>query len=106
MRGTQPRRESVTTVDDNHRAVCDYYNIRMTDLKSHRRHRSVAQPRMIAMFLCRQRLNTSYTELGDRFGGKDHTTVMSAVRKIDGLIKNEDPAVLNAVEAIERKLNL
>ena len=61
---------------------------------------------MVAMYLCRQRLGTSFPELGDRFGGKDHTTVMSAVRKIDGLIKNEDPAVINAVEAIERKLNL
>ena len=84
----------------------DRSSIRLADLKSHRRHRAVSFPRMVAMYLCRQRLGTSFPELGDRFGGKDHTTVMSAVRKIDGLLRNEDPAVMNAVEAIERKLNL
>src|SRR6185436_7005725 len=98
-----PRTESLTTVEDIQRAVCEYFSIRMGDLKSHRRHRSVAHPRMVAMYLCRQRLGTSYMELGDRFGGKDHTTVMSAVRKIGALVDN-DPAVRSQVEAIERKL--
>jgi chromosomal replication initiator protein len=106
LRGVLPKTETATTVEDIQRAVCDYYSIRLADLKSHRRHRAVSFPRMVAMYLCRQRLGTSFPELGDRFGGKDHTTVMSAVRKIDGLIKSEDPAVVNAVEAIERKLNL
>jgi chromosomal replication initiator protein len=106
LRGVLPKSETATTVEDIQRAVCEYYSIRLADLKSHRRHRAVSFPRMVAMYLCRQRLGTSFPELGDRFGGKDHTTVMSAVRKIDGLVKNEDPAVLNAVEAIERKLNL
>ncbi|MET0385216.1 MAG: chromosomal replication initiator protein DnaA [Polyangiales bacterium] len=105
LRGTHPPRESLTTVEDIQRAVCEYFNIRMSDLKSHRRHRSVAQPRMIAMYMCRQRLNTSYTELGDRFGGKDHTTVMSAVRKIEGRILSRDAEVLSSVQAIEHRLN-
>jgi chromosomal replication initiator protein len=105
LRGTNPPRESLTTVDDIQRAVCEYFNIRMSDLKSHRRHRSVAQPRMIAMYLCRQRLNTSYTELGDRFGGKDHTTVMSAVRKIESRILSRDAEVLASVQAIEHRLS-
>ena len=105
LRGTNPPRENLTTVEDIQRAVCEYYNIRMSDLKSHRRHRSVAQPRMIAMYMCRQRLNTSYTELGDRFGGKDHTTVMSAVRKIEGRILSRDAEVLASVQAIEHRLN-
>jgi chromosomal replication initiator protein len=106
LRGVLPKSENATTVEDIQRAACDYYSIRLADLKSHRRHRAVSFPRMVAMYLCRQRLGTSFPELGDRFGGKDHTTVMSAVRKIDGLIRSEDPAVVNAVEAIERKLNL
>jgi chromosomal replication initiator protein len=106
LRGVLPKAEAATTVEDIQRAVCDYYSIRLADLKSHRRHRAVSFPRMVAMYLCRQRLGTSFPELGDRFGGKDHTTVMSAVRKIDGLLRSEDPAVMNAVEAIERKLNL
>jgi chromosomal replication initiator protein len=105
LRGSQPRRETLTTVDDIQRACCEYFNIRISDLKSHRRHRSVAQPRMIAMYLCRQRLNTSYTELGDRFGGKDHTTVMSAVRKIESRILSHDADVLASVQAIEHRLN-
>jgi chromosomal replication initiator protein len=76
----------------------------MSDLRSHRRHRSVAHPRMVAMYLCRQRLKTSYTELGERFGGKDHTTVMSAVRKIEGLLESEDQSLLDCIEAIAQKL--
>lgn len=106
LRASMPRAETLKTVEDVQRAVCEYFNIRMGDLKSHRRHRSVAHPRMVAMYLCRQRLGTSYTELGDRFGGKDHTTVMSAVRKIGGLIDKEDQDVRGTVEAIERKLGM
>jgi chromosomal replication initiator protein len=105
LRSSMPRRETLTTVDDIQRAVCEYFNVRISDLKSQRRHRSVAQPRMIAMYLCRQRLHTSYTELGDRFGGKDHTTVMSAVRKIEGRILGHDADVLASVQAIEHRLN-
>jgi chromosomal replication initiator protein len=86
------------------RAVCEYFSIRMSDLRSHRRHRSVTHPRMIAMYLCRQRLKTSYTELGERFGGKDHTTVMSAVKKIGSRIEGEDRELLDCVEAIALKL--
>jgi chromosomal replication initiator protein len=104
LRVAMPRPEVTTTVEDIQRAVCEYFSIRMSDLRSHRRHRSVSHPRMIAMYLCRQRLKTSYTELGERFGGKDHTTVMSAVRKIESRIVSADRDVLDCVEAIEHKL--
>lgn len=57
------------------------------------------------MYLSRQRLGTSYPELGDRFGGKDHTTVMSAVRKIASIV-DDDTIVREAVQTIERKLRL
>ncbi|MGE3630060.1 MAG: chromosomal replication initiator protein DnaA [Sandaracinaceae bacterium] len=96
--------EKQTTVDDIQRATCDYFNIRLADLKSHRRHRAVSFPRMVAMYVCRQRLKLSYPELGDRFGGKDHTTVMSACRKIGGLFESDDVDVRTAVAAIERKV--
>jgi len=56
------------------------------------------------MYLCRQRLHTSYTELGERFGGKDHTTVISAVRKIESRIDSEDLELRQSIEAIEHKL--
>jgi chromosomal replication initiator protein len=104
LRVQMPRHENSASVEDIQRAVCEYFNIRMTDLRSPRRHRSVAHPRMIAMYLCRQRLKTSYTELGERFGGKDHTTVMSAVKKIESRIVAEDRELLDCVEAIELKL--
>jgi chromosomal replication initiator protein len=105
LRAHSPRPTHATTVEQIQKAVCEYFNIRMTELKSRRRHRSVAYPRMVAMYLCRQRLKTSYTELGERFGGKDHTTVMNAVRKIEGRIDNDDREVIDCVEAIEFKLN-
>jgi chromosomal replication initiator protein len=100
-----PRLDKQTTVEDIQRAACEYFNIRLGDLKSHRRHRAVSFPRMVAMYVCRQRLKLSYPELGDRFGGKDHTTVMSACRKIGGLIE-KDEQVRTAVTAIERKVGL
>lgn len=100
-----PRMEKQTTVEDIQRAACEYFNVRLTELKSHRRHRAVSFPRMVAMYVCRQRLKLSYPELGDRFGGKDHTTVMSAVRKIGGLVES-DEQVRTAVTAIERKVGL
>jgi len=105
MRSALPPPEHAMTVEDIQKAVCEYFNIRLVDLKSHRRHRSVSFPRMVAMYLCRQRLGTSYPELGDRFGGKDHTTVISAFRKITGLVE-EDVRVRSAVTAIEQKLGL
>jgi chromosomal replication initiator protein len=101
-----PRLEKQTTVEDIQRATCDYFSIRLSDLKSHRRHRAVSFPRMVAMYVCRQRLKLSYPELGDRFGGKDHTTVMSAYKKIKGLLEKEDQDVSVAVAAIERKVGL
>jgi chromosomal replication initiator protein len=106
LRAALPPPEHATTVEDIQRAVCEYFNIRLADLKSHRRHRAVSFPRMVAMYLARQRLGTSYPELGDRFGGKDHTTVISAVRKINGLLDGDDEQTRSAVEAIERKLGL
>jgi chromosomal replication initiator protein len=104
LRTQLPKQDAAVSVDDVQRAVCEYFNIKMADLKSHRRHRSLAHPRMIAMYLCRQRLHTSYTELGERFGGKDHTTVISAVRKIESRIDSEDAELQQSIEAIEHKL--
>ncbi len=106
MRTAVPNPDTATTVEDIQRVACTYFGIRLADLKSRRRHRAVSFPRMIAMYICRQRLGTSYPELGERFGGKDHTTVISAVRKIGGLIEAQDERVLGAVGAIERKLGI
>lgn len=98
--------EHAMSVDDIQKAVCNYFNIRLAELKSQRRHRQVAYPRMVAMYLCRQRLGTSFPQIGEAFGGKDHTTVMSAVRKINGLLNQQDPKLTGEIEAIERKLGI
>ena len=76
----------------------------MSDLRSKRRTRNIAYPRMLAMYLCRQELGTSYPELGRRFGGKDHTTALSAVRKIGSLVNKGDADTKDALEAISRRL--
>ncbi len=106
LKAVLPAPEHAVSVEDIQTATCRYFNIRLADLKSHRRHRAVSYPRMVAMYLCRQRLGTSYPQLGELFGGKDHTTVLSAVNKIGGLLKNEDPKLRGELEAIERKLGL
>ncbi|MFW6197905.1 MAG: chromosomal replication initiator protein DnaA [Myxococcota bacterium] len=105
LQAVLPPPDQATTVEDIQRAVCDYFNLRLADLKGKRRHRAVSFPRMVAMYLCRQRLGVSFPEIGQRFGGKDHTTVISAVRKIDGLVESDDSG-RSAIDAIDRKLRL
>ena len=105
MRVTMPAADKATTVEDIQRAVCDYYGVRLSDLKGRRRHRNISFPRMVAMYLARQRVGSSFPDLGHRFGGKDHTTVINAVRKISRLV-DEDESVRIAVDAIDRKLGL
>ncbi len=105
-RTVMPQLEQVTSVEDIQRAVCEYFGVRMADLKGKKRTRSVSHPRMIAMYLCRERLGTSYPDLGSRFGGKDHTTVLSAYKKIGRLLEENDDKVLDAITAVDRKLGL
>jgi chromosomal replication initiator protein len=105
-RTVMPQLEQITSVEDIQRAVCEYFGVRMADLKGKKRTRSVSHPRMIAMYLCRERLGTSYPDLGSRFGGKDHTTVLSAYKKIGRLLEENDDKVLDAITAVDRKLGL
>ena len=79
-------------------------DVKLHDLKGPKRHRAVAHPRMIAMYLARKLCKASYPELGQRFGGKDHTTVLSACRKIDSLVQS-DPKTRHTVEELERHLS-
>jgi chromosomal replication initiator protein len=85
------------------RDVAAYFDVKLHDLKGPKRHRVVAHPRMVAMYLTRKLTNMSYPEIGSRFGGKDHSTVISAVRKIERLC-GEDPAVRSVVASIESRL--
>lgn len=85
-------------------AVANYYNVTIEALKGTRRFRSIAFPRAMAMYLCRQRLGTSYPGIGAVFGGRDHSTAITAVRKIAAIVRREDAAVLIALEQIERMI--
>ena len=91
-------------VSDIQRAVCSHFRVTNTDLLSKDRHKSVAFARQVAMYLCRQRLKSSFPELGRAFGNRDHTTVMSAVRRVESLRKR-DPQVNAHLEEIERRLS-
>lgn len=91
------------TIDEIQRKVAEHYNIRMADMHSARRARNVARPRQVAMYLAKQLTSRSLPEIGRKFGGRDHTTVMHAVRKIDELIE-EDAHIAQDVEVVRRAL--
>lgn len=98
-----PRRPDVMSVEDIQRAVCGHFRLSNSELLSKDRHKSVAFARQVAMYLCRQRLKCSFPELGRAFGNRDHTTVMSAVRRVEAL-RQRDPQVNAHLEAIEQRL--
>lgn len=74
--------EKLVTIDNIQKTVAEYYKIKMADMLSKRRSRSVARPRQVAMALSKELTNQSLPEIGDAFGGRDHTTVLHACRKI------------------------
>ncbi len=98
-----PSRAQMMSVEDIQRAVCHHFHLSSIDLTSKDRHKSVAFARHVAMYLCKQRLKCSFPEIGRAFGNRDHTTVMSAVRKIEAQ-RDTDPQVRAHLEALERKL--
>ncbi|WP_420535649.1 chromosomal replication initiator protein DnaA, partial [Buttiauxella noackiae] len=77
--------EKLVTIDNIQKTVAEYYKIKIADLLSKRRSRSVARPRQMAMALAKELTNHSLPEIGDAFGGRDHTTVLHACRKIEQL---------------------
>ncbi|GAB4558073.1 MAG: hypothetical protein Tsb0020_02760 [Haliangiales bacterium] len=83
--------------------VAHYYGIKVADIKSSRRHKAIAGPRAVAMYLARQHTSDSYPDLGRAFGGKHHTTVLSAVEKITAKLKS-DPGLRGEIHAIENAL--
>ena len=91
------------TVDEIQKAVCEHYALKQIDLISPKRTRAVARPRQVAMWLAKSLTTRSYPDIGRRFGGRDHTTVLHGVRTIEKL-KGEDAAIASDVETLTRKL--
>ncbi len=95
---TRPR--EIITVEGVIKSVASYYGLKPTDIKSERRHKSVATPRAVAMYLSRHHTKDSYPDLARAFGGKHHTTVISAVQKIIERLK-DDASLRSEIHAIE-----
>jgi chromosomal replication initiator protein len=97
------RVDRAITIESIQKAVCDFFRIRPNDLRSKRRTRTVALPRQVAMYLCRRYTNASFPVIGDRFGGRDHSTVIHAAQVIERRLR-DDPAFRATVERLERLL--
>ncbi|BBF81288.1 chromosomal replication initiator protein DnaA [Asticcacaulis excentricus] len=95
--------ERRVTVDEIQKLTADHFALKQADLLSERRTRSVARPRQVAMWLCKQHTTRSYPDIGRRFGGRDHTTVLHAVKKVEELLQS-DEQIAKDVEALTRKL--
>ena len=92
------------TIEEIQKKVEEYFNIRLSDMSSPRRARAVARPRQIAMYLSKQLTSKSLPEIGRTFGGRDHTTVMHAVSRIDEL-SIEDSLLSDDIELLKRTLD-
>ena len=91
------------SIEDIQKRVAEHFRIRLGDMHSPRRARAVARPRQVAMYLCKQLTTRRLPEIGRKFGGRDHTTVMHAVRKIDEL-RQADTTLNEDVELLRRML--
>jgi chromosomal replication initiator protein len=91
------------TIDEIQRKVAEHFNMRVADMHSERRARAVARPRQVAMFLAKQLTQRSLPEIGRKFGGRDHTTVLHAVKKVEELMAN-DQGFAEDIELLRRTL--
>ena len=94
----------VITVESIQKEVVAYFDLRLADLKSDRKQKKISLPRQIAMYLSRKYTAASYPEIGEKFGGKDHSTVIHAVKKIEGLL-GKDIALTNSINTISKKVD-
>ncbi len=99
LRGGEKR----ITIDEIQKACAEHYGMKQADLISERRNRSIARPRQAAMWLAKQLTTRSLPDIGRRFGGRDHTTVLHAVRRIEAL-RAEDAQLARDLEALAHKL--
>jgi chromosomal replication initiator protein len=95
--------EKRITIEEIQKAVVAHYSLKLADMQSKRRSRVVARPRQVAMYLAKQLTPRSLPEIGRRFGGRDHTTVMHAVKKVEELL-GEDDGLARDVESLRRRL--
>ena len=97
--------EKIITIEQIQRKVCDFFGIRLSDIKAKTRTKAIAFPRQIAMYLARQLTHASLAEVGRAFGGKDHTTVLHAVDKVQTLLQ-EDPKLRKTIDGLIQGITL
>jgi chromosomal replication initiator protein len=102
-----PARQQVTTVEDIQKAAAQYFRVTVAQLCGKERHAEIARARQVAMFVCREKLGTSFPQIGAKFGGKDHTTVLAAVNKVKKLLEEGPPdsPIRGDVDAVLAKLS-
>jgi len=96
-------RQKTITVENIQKVVANYYNIKVSDLKSSRKLKIYAVPRQIAMYLCRNMTKASFPEIGTKFGGKDHSTVIHAFRQVEKRA-TEDRDLKNVLDSLKNEL--
>ncbi|MDH4227102.1 MAG: chromosomal replication initiator protein DnaA [Deltaproteobacteria bacterium] len=102
---TRERGVKNVTIEEIQKAVAEIYNLKNTDLKSKRRHKNIALPRQLAMYIARQFGKYSYPEIGESFGGKDHSTAIHAVKKIEKELSNNHE-LKEKIQIITNKLGV
>ena len=98
-------KDNPESIENIQKAVCKYFKIKISDIRSKKRIKSFSEPRQIAMYLCRKISKDSYPEIGKKFGGKDHSTVIHAVKKIEKRIET-DKEFKNIIFKIENQIKL
>jgi chromosomal replication initiator protein len=93
----------VVSVEDIQQTVATHFNLRLAEILGPRRTKDLVLGRQVAQYLCKQLTTKSYPDIGRAFGGRDHTTVIHAVRNVDNLLPR-DPALAEAVAILTRQL--
>jgi chromosomal replication initiator protein len=96
-------KKKIVTMDDIEEAVAARFHVKISELKSRRRSKTLVHPRQIAMFLCRELTNASFPEIGRHFGGKDHTTIIHACKQI-GKAKEADAALQATLDSLKEQI--
>lgn len=96
-------KKKVVAMDDIQEAVCAQFHVKLAELKSRRRSKTLVHPRQIAMYLCRELTDASYPEIGRQFGGKDHTTIIHACRQVTKA-KETDTGLQTTIESLKEQI--
>jgi chromosomal replication initiator protein len=94
--------EKAVTIEQIQKYIADYYQLKLTELKSRNNSKSVAMPRQVAMYLCKSLTHASLPEIGRSFGGKHHSTVIHSIKKVEELRKKNsdfDKQVANLLDS-------